>query len=266
MMHCERLTIGQGITIGILFVSNAKHHGWKLTKASTTPAGRMLLDASMIVASIALHMQNCMAVRLLHGVPACDSLLNFDYCEMWIWLPPHAKTTPYTYISELDDCKQSINLRRLIQDLPGVTKDNWQDACVIQFWCVNTEDAGEIIKLYPDINLLGGNGASSLDHKRGRDDNDATGGKRGRSSVRLEGSLPRSSGAAATTAHADDAAAKSSRATATTAHAADAVAKATGPHNPKRRGRSNAQEHAPPPPPPPPPPVSRHVLLLKLYC
>ena len=231
--------------------------------ASTTAVGRKLLDASMIVASTALHMQNCIATRLMRGVARCDALSNFDYCEMWIWLPPHAKTTPYTYTSEADDCKRPINLRKLIEDLPGVTQDNWEQACVIQFWCVTAEDAGSVTELYPDINLLGGNGASSAPIKREGDDQPGIPGKRRPAGQETTVVAPQGTTQVSRRPASHGTTVVAPQGTTQVSHTA-------GPHNPRRRGRNGqvpvgdgrdplpiitTNSSQPPPPAPPPAPA-----------
>ena len=128
------------------------------------PTGRDILRSAMLIASTALYLQGCLAVRVCRGVPVSPPLDGFDGVEIWYWLPESlggdSRVAPWAFTSERDEHKRSCNLRDLISD--HVPSDRtWTDFPVIQFWCASVSETERALIRNPDVDIphLGGAGS-----------------------------------------------------------------------------------------------------------
>ena len=157
----EGLPVGHTAVYGLLL--NPAGDGWVLTKSAQSSEGAKLLRSAMIVASSALHLQGCLAVRLCRGVSSTAALPGFNGVELWYWLPArlggHPEHVPYSFTSERDDHLRPCDLKSIIKPHIG-DRGGWQDYPVIQFWCASPEVAEEALVQNPNLEIpfLGGAG------------------------------------------------------------------------------------------------------------
>ena len=142
----ENLPAGTSKTFGLILDLRSQQTGWKLTRATETAEGKMILEAAMVLAHTALHLTGFTTVRLARGCSVLQPLHGFVFSELWFWqcvLEGGSKNdTPDIFESQRDDMKLSVPVKQLVCDTHMVRsgRARWQDFGVIQFLCAPSED------------------------------------------------------------------------------------------------------------------------------
>ncbi len=164
---CENLSLKKVVVYGLVYHGDTRNPGWHLTKASQTKSGHRVLEAGLFVASTVARIEECTTVRLSRGVSSLQPLLNFSYSELWIWHSTlqggDEDSPPMVFDSADGDLDKSIDIKNLVSHDSAIHSGeaSWKDYCVVQFLGAKSEDTEDLIRRYPGIRLMAGNGQVS---------------------------------------------------------------------------------------------------------
>ena len=155
--HCESLAVGTTKVYGVVFASDARRPGWRLTQATQSDEGHRILQCATAVASSGIHLQGCTTVRLALGVSHLQPMQGFRSSELWLWRSSQQggskHEAPIAFEPDPGDLDRPCDARRLIGEMRDVRNKecNWRHYAVVQFLCVADDDVEELVTRFPEV-------------------------------------------------------------------------------------------------------------------